>query len=375
MNYNKIILIPPNGKLKKQDFSLHRINKWLKDFNIEVILMLISEKDEIAYKDDFENVVMVEDEIKLFEAIKTIDYDCILHRSWMGAYSFAAKLIQKFDNVIVNIKDWNFASKEVYEFLFPDTQDFDGIDFIFKNGKTILSHFTDEQALLWAKEYNTDKDKFIFFPEYCNKDNFNRKPPLKYENIKLVYAGRIPSSCLAEDYFPGKAHLRSIKVLTQQHIDIDFVFPPAIYEDVYKTKNMFLDFIYESEMNPHFNILKGQNLGSDVLNKYHFGFFELETSGVNTELYEYAITSKFAFYLEAGLPMLINEKFKSMSQLVQEHQLGIVFSNDDLSNISKKLTITQNDYNDFVRNIEKFRKDFTYQRQCDLSRLLRYACS
>src|SRR5690606_33586323 len=104
---------------------------------------------------------------------------------------------------------------------------------------------------------------------------------------------------------------------------------------------LFLDFQYENEYNDNFSVKKGANLKSEILDEYHFGFFELETSGINTELYEYAITSKFAFYLEAGLPILINKKFKSMAEVVAKHELGIVFSNSDVMHMSEKLMISQ----------------------------------
>ncbi|RXJ98220.1 hypothetical protein CRU98_10690 [Arcobacter sp. CECT 8986] len=368
------ILIPPNGRFKKQDFSLLRIMKWLKNFkNIKISLIYIEDVKINKNLQDFINIYKVKDEEEIFKTIKSLDYDFIFHRSWMGAYYFAATLVKTFDNVLINIKDWNFAEKEVYEYLFPDNKDYESIDYIFKNCNNILSHFTKEQSKLWAKKYNTKKNKFKFFPEYCNKDNFNNKPKIKYKkNIKLVYAGKIPPTCYAEEYFPGKAHLRSIKKLTKQKINIDFVLPPKIYDTFYNhSNNLYLDFIYEDKINRNFNILKGKELNSQILDEYHFGFFELETSGKNHNLYKYAVTSKFAFYLEAGIPMLINKKFNSMAKLVKKYNLGIVFNNNDLKNLNKKLKISQEEYNLLCKNIKTFRKKFTYQKNINLNKVFK----
>lgn len=363
MNPSKIVLIPPNGQFKKQDFSLQRINKWLVGINkVEVILLHIKSENFSPNISGFQHVIEVEDENELFRTLRLLKYHVIFHRSWMGSYDFAAKLVEKFENVIVNLKDWNFASQEVYEFLFPKSKDFEGMEYIFKHCNTILSHFTKEQACTWAKEYNVSEEKFFFFPEFCNKDNFNKKPQIEYKNISLVYAGAIPPTCFAEDYFPGKSHLRSIKLLTKQKINIDFVLPPNVYNTFFSSKDMYLDFIYESETNKRFNLIKGKELGSEILNKYHFGFFELETSGINHDLYKYAVTSKFAFYLEAGLPMLVNEKFVAIAQLVEENGLGIIFHNKDMKNLNTKLKIAQNEYDSFCENIKKFRKNFTYTK-------------
>ncbi len=310
----------------------------------------------------FHEIINVHNKDELFNILSEIHYETIFHRCWMGSYCFAADIVKNYEHVFINIKDWNFASQEVYDFLYPHNNDFKSMEYIFKYSAKVLSHFTEEQYKIWAKEYNIDQDKFIFFPEYCNEDTFVvNKEKLYKSSIKLVYAGKIPSPALPEDYFPGKSHLRSIKLLTKQKINIDFVLPPDIYNDVYSEPKKFMDFIYLNKMNNKFKLLKGEVLNPTLLSTYHFGFFELETTGTNHMLYKYAITSKFAFYLEASLPMLVNEKFYSMAKLVKNNHLGIVFSNDDLENLNEILKISNKKYQKMVKNIIEFRKKFTYK--------------
>jgi len=364
MQQIKIIFIPPSGQFKMHDYSLQRIVKWLKlSGKVQSTLLHIKAQHFELDTSMFNNVIEAKNRDEIILLLKTMPYDIIFHRSWMTAYEFAAQLVKEFDNVAVNIKDWNFAPKDVYEFLYPDFKDYEAIEYIFKNSNHILSHFTKEQAKLWAKDYKTDKNKFISFPEYCNKNSFNDKPALKYKNINIVYAGAIPATIQPEDFFPGKSHIRSIKQLTKQNINVDFVLPEHVHKNTLRLVDMFKDFIYEDETNDRFNIIKGEALNSKILNKYHFGFFELEASGINQSLYEYAITSKFAFYLEAGLPILINDRFISMSKLVKKHQLGIVFNNDDVKNMSSVLNISQKKYDSFVKNIKKYRKNFIYDNK------------
>ena len=360
----KIILIPPDGTFQRRDYSLYRIAKWLKNNGINTTLLYIEKEFLEIDTRLFDSVVKKENLEDIVKHLEMHSYDKILHRSWMHSYDFSALLVEKFENVIINIKDWNFAPKNVYEFLFPNSADHVSIEYIFQNAELILSHFTQEQSLLWAKEYKTDSSKFITFPEYCNSASFNEKPFLAYENIKLVYAGVISPTVYNEDYFPNKAHLRSIKKLTKEQISIDFVMPEPVYEKMY-TSEYFLyhDFMYEHEFNKYFSLVKGKILDASILNQYHFGFSELETSGLNHDLYKYAITSKFAFYLEAGLPILINKKFVSIARLVEKYQLGIVFSNDDLDYMTKVLSISQSKYDSFVENIAQYRKKFTYSAE------------
>ena len=363
-NLSTIILIPPNGSFKKQDFSLQRIAKWLNsNSKLKIILLYIENESFSPNLEVFNNTICVQNDKELFKAIDKIDYEYIFHRSWMGTYFFASKLVAKFDNVIVNIKDWNFAEQEVYDFLYPKSKDYEAIEYIFKNADLVLSHFTQEQSRLWAHEYSCSEDKFIFFPEFCNPSSFiYRDYSHERSRVNLVYAGKIPSTTLPEDYFPGKSHLRSIKQISNYDISIDFVLPPTIYQDFFKEKKKYMDFIYEDEMNKHFNLRSGGVLDSRVLNDYHFGFFELETTGKNVMLYKYAVTSKFAFYLEAGLPLLVNEKFESIAYYVKKYKIGIVFSNSDLDDMEKKLKITDDLYNSYQDNIKEFRTSFIY---CD----------
>ena len=364
VNNMHIVFIPPGGQFKKQDFSLQRIIKWLnKNTKIKTTLVYIKSTSFELDITMFDEVIQTKNQAEIISILKTTKYDMIFHRTWMTNYEFAAKLVKEFKNLTINIKDWNFAPQDVYEFLYPDFKDYEAIEYIFKNSNQILSHFTKKQAKLWAKEYDTTKDKFIFFPEYCNKDSFNEKPILKYKNIHLVYAGAISPSVKPEDYFPGKSHMRALKKLTKQGIKIDFVLPEHVYDFTIKSVDMFKDFIYENEINKRFNIIKGKALDTYILDRYHFGFFELEASGLNHMLYKYALTSKFAFYLEASLPMLVNDKFVSMAKIVKKHKLGIVFNNDELENMNKVLDISQKEYDKFVINIQKYRTKFTYKKR------------
>lgn len=373
MNTKYVIFIPPNGEFKKQDFSLQRIAQWLKTRKqIETTLLYIKSKNEDKLIDIFDNIIEVSNKEEILTKLKMLSCDIIFNRGWMHSYTFSKELVKQFDNVVINIKDWNFSSKDEYEFLFNDTKDFEAIEYIFQNSKYILSHFTQEQADIWSKEYDVDKKKFIFFPEYCNEEKFIDKD-ITYEDIKLVYAGKIHKSNLPEQLFPAKSHLRSIMKITNKNIGIDFVLPEREYENVLLNRDDFLDFLYENKFNKNFNLLKGKALSSSILKKYHFGFFELETSGKNKSLYRYAVTSKFAFYLESATPMLVNEDFISMSNLVSQHKLGIVFNNKDLNTIDKLLDISSEEYCEYVNNIKKFRNSFTYDESTNLVKeILKY---
>jgi len=358
---NKILFIPPNGKIHIKDFSLNRIARFLSSMdNYHTVLIYISniKMDDIKY---FDEVIEVDNKDELIQKIETMKYDFIFHRSWMHAYSFAADLTQKYDNVIVNIKDWNFAPEDVYTSLFKTNKDFKAIAIIFEKAFKVLSHFTTEQIELWEKTYKINKKKFMFFPEYCNQERFVVKKNIVYDIPQLVFAGNISPTSYPEDYFPSKALLNSVRNLTKKNIKITFILPPILYDNSFgKNVDMYRDFDFERKFNSKFTIKRGEVLNPSILNMYHFGFFELKINCLNEDLFKYAVVSKFAFYLEASLPILVNEKFVSMATIVSENGLGIVFSNSDIENLDTVLKISQQQYSLYLKNIANFRNKYKY---------------
>lgn len=318
-----------------------------------------------GFEENFDYVDLVIDvktQKELIKKLKEIKPDLIFHRSWMHAYSFAAKLVKKFDNVIVNIKDWEFASKKEYGIIFGEeaTKDFKAIKYIMKSAKLILSHYTKEQAKIWAKKYKVNKKKFVFFPEFCNEENFCDKKVLDTDTYNIVFAGSLSPTSYPEEFFIAKPHLRSVRRLTKQNIDVSYVLVEGSYAATQSPRQrlLFQDVLYENQFNDKFHLVKGKQLDSSVLSSYHYGFFTLEYTTKNKTLNKYAIPSKFAFYLEAGIPMLINDQLKSLSCYVKKYQLGIVFGNDDLDRLDEILVNNQKNYGNFVKNIKKFRKKF-----------------
>lgn len=366
-----VIFIPCNGKFVAEDFSLQRIGKWLGGVETVKTTLLHMENDNFTLdKNMFDNVIEVYEIADIFKILHNLPHDMIFYKAQMGGYDFAKQLMKNFDNILVNIKNWNFASKDIYNFLFQDNKEYKSIEYIFEHSKQILSPYTKKQAKLWGKEYDVSEDKFIFFPELCNQDSFSKKRDIKYKNIHLVYAGTMTSSVFSKKYFPGNLHLKSIKKLTKQKISVDCILPDYVYDISMISTNLFKDFLHENQINKRFNIIKGTSLKSSVLSKYHFGIFALEMDGINDMLYKYSIDSKFAFYLEGGVPMLVNDKLFSLAKIVKENNLGIVFNNKDIKNLTPLLSISQQEYNKFVNNIEKYRKSFTYDNNKFSSKII-----
>lgn len=361
----KIIIIPPNGQLKKQDFAIQRMGSYLIDkLNYKITLIYI--RNDILIKNNMhEKIVYIEKEntAQILEHL-TIhnNYDFILSRAWMHSYPFSAKIAKKFNNVIVYIKDWNFSNKKEYKFLFGNDYDFKAIKTIFRKSLFILSHYSNEQAKIWSKKYKVNKNKILFLPEFPNSENFSSKKCNIQKNIKLVFAGTFPSSSKPEQFFLTKGLLRATKVLNTQKIEINILTPPKNYEEIQQNKNLYQDILFENQFNNLFNLKKGEILNPSFLSEYDYGFFIIEYTTKKELLNKFAVPSKFSLYLEAGIPLIINKKHKTLAKYVKKYKLGVVFENKDIKNLHKILNnISLNEYKSFIKNIIKFREYFSYE--------------
>lgn len=365
----KVVFVPPNGKMFINDFSIQRIGHYLSKIeDVETVLCIVDESNNNESFDFIHRVIRASNQKQLLKRIKEENADVIFHRSWMLAYPFAAKLVKKFDNVIVNIKDWNFSSKKEYGIIFTEeaTKDFKAMKYIMKHAELILSHYTQEQAKLWAKQYKVDQNKFIFFPEFCNENNFNFRKELRNISLRIAFAGSLGPTTYPEEFFLAKSHLRAVRFLTKKSIDVSYVLVEGSYAATQSPRQrlLFQDILYENQFNDKFHLVKGKQLDSSILNSYHFGFFILEYTTKNKTLNKYAVPSKFAFYLEAGMPMIINSKMKALSKIVEKYELGIVFKS--LNDLIRKLeNLSEEHYFTYVNNVENYRKNFTYEKNID----------
>ncbi|WP_151901319.1 hypothetical protein [Sulfurimonas hydrogeniphila] len=365
-----LIIVPPNGILKKQDFFIDRLVQFLFiKYKWKIILIILKEPSYMTTHKYFDKVLQVDTKDEILSIISKIDYTILISRGWMHAYAFSAEILKNFPNAIITLKDWNFSTREEYKFLFGNDDDFKAIEYIFRYGKKILSHYTEEQAVIWSKIYKVNVDKFIFLPELTLYSNFNEKNTKFSNKLNLVYAGRISSTVLPGEIFPNKSHIYSIKKLTSESITISFLIPKKNLDEMKTKRELFIDFFYEDRFNNNFAILEGKDLDSKKLHGYHFGFFELFIDSKNEMLYKYAVVSKFAFYLEGALPILVHEKFVSMAKIVRDNNIGIVFSNDNFKDFASFLQMHKDQYEVFIENIKNFRKVFSFNN-CNFVELL-----
>lgn len=359
-----ILFIPANGIGKVNDFSIFRLAQELKELGFSCVILTRAPVNE-QFSHLFDKIYHVTCAQHFFDTLCHIPYSKILYRGWMHAYGFGAFLTQHFRNVVLNIKDWNFSTEEEYIFLFGTKSSFDfkAIAYSFQHAEKVVSHYTEEEHRLWADEYNVSQDTFYFLPEYCHQSVFHTKSNNLSDCPHIVHAGTLPPASYPEDFFWTKGYLRTIKKLSCKNILFSCVIPESYYQRILNEKALYSDIMYEDRFNTSFTLRKGKDLDPSILDQYHFGHFTVEYTTRHRRLNRYAVPSKVAFYLEAGLPLMVNERMESVAHLVKKHNLGVVYSNDDLEHLDEILIRALADYPQLLENITRFREIFCYSHK------------
>jgi len=187
----------------------------------------------------------------------------------------------------------------------------------------------------------TDKPSIQFLPYSCIKsllpiqDNYLTK-------LTLVYVGGVYPSYSFPN-FPSTAKIFS-KITELKNINLHIY--PLNYDQI---KNR-LDY---STLNIH-EPLYSDNLIKEI-SKYDYGIyiFNLHKSK-HKKLLSTAFGNKVSTYLEAGLPVIVNNDLSFVSKIIQDNKLGIVINDiNDIENIKK----------DFDRyEFDRARKEFTLEK-------------
>ena len=182
----------------------------------------------------------------------------------------------------------------------------------------------------------------------------------KTRNVEsVVFAGTFGPSVYPEQFYVSKDMYKTIHLITKDELYLDYILPPKFYDNV--DSFTYQDFLFENNFNKFFNIKRGKELDNSIILEYGYGIFTpIINDRRSNGIFKYAIPSKFSFYLEANLPMIVNKRMKSLSEIVLKNGLGIVVSNKDMLNI--KSIIKNQDYNSLIQNIIKYKKKFQYEK-------------
>jgi len=233
-----------------------------------------------------------------------------------------------------------------------------------ENADGIILGYSSKAADILKQRYNV-KSPILEFHTYICKEFISSKKTIKYSQedgkIHLVYGGNVAPSNLPKKVFADVQFHELIKEFTKQGFYFDIYTTPHV--SPIKFEQFFSDYIAISKKNNLFRFMKGLSLDNAPyeFSRYDFGMmvYLFNQGTFLNETLNTRLPGKFFLYLEAGLPILISEELKYVAKIVEEYEIGIVVSQEDIYNLSE--VISAYDYGKLKNNVLFAREKFSME--------------
>lgn len=233
-----------------------------------------------------------------------------------------------------------------------------GEKYCFKNCDAIMCKGGLGELELLPKEFNVSTKPSFYMSVYTTKEWFVKNKIKKLSSqdgeIHIVNIG---------GFFPGSRMYDSMVP------DFRDIIKQKIHFHFYVTKKLSEKEIYQftlgnNEIKKYLHIYEfpPSDSVSHEIAKYDFAtYFTHYSKLANPRAVEFTSGSKIAAYLEAGVPVLFKKENKVNAELTKKYGIGIVIK--DAKKIKQKLKKVN--YKKLVKNIEKFREEYSYEKNVD----------
>ncbi len=377
INSNTILFIsdtPP--------FHLVRQSIALRKRNIKTCLILLEKyPDEIDsfLKRNFNcyiNLYQLVDEYTVFEIVKAI---CdrvtpyLFHVWGLWSVLYLPLFVKRFSKVPVicdfndifsmfmNVKDFSESIGPNYGYLVnklekETVKKLDG-----------LIHKEGELASTYLKDNYQRSNLVLNFKNYPSIEfqSFQDTPqPDQNTGVRVIYTGAMAPP-IAKKVNLNANLLDTFKAITAQGIKIDAFLTP--YSNPHPAD--FKDYRNLAGDNKLFKLFDG--LPSDKINKiageYHYGLcgmFINDDTLINSQLYKSIFSTKLFTYLEAGIPIIINQAFSAMASYINIHKIGLVIPESYFWSGLADFLASIN-YTELKQNVLTYCREFAMENKID----------
>ncbi len=202
--------------------------------------------------------------------------------------------------------------------------------------------------------YKVDALDLSFIPYCLDEWIFPPTKKKRGKEIHLVYAGGLWISWEGHISF-----LKIIEIITSQKIHFHIFSPYDLSMDVYKKIE---------KSNKYFHIYgkeDKQKILNKKLSKFDYGilFDFYDTSMINELWPKTSLGNKIFSYIEAGLPVIINDQLEFTSKIIKDNKIGFSVNYENLKNL-RKILMKQN-YKQLQKNVQKTQEKFKLSKNIE----------
>ncbi len=312
----------------------------------------------------------------LKEILKKINPDYFQVQCWMWSYHLGKFIIEnkKKSKVICDFYDVTgmYSEEKFLKTVWSDynvKQDLENEKFIFENADGLIHRYKQRIFLDYSKKYYRKKN-ILEFQQYPTKI-FDLKKNENKNNFKFVFCGTlIPPNDKnhPKELFNASGLFDSFNSILKNNYELHIYLPINGSLDFNKWLFDLRDNEYPKTLKIH-NSLPIESL-IDEISQYDFGIniqkIDMKKTKISHFSYKGAMGTKNYTYLEAGLPILVNDEYAYCKELVEKNNIGIAVKSDELRNIDQILDKVNINY--LKDNVRKFNiKNSLFEKYTELT--------
>lgn len=353
-------------------FNFNKFSTALRKKGFRTVFLCLNSSNQPYKNDHFDITINAHSNLEMFYWILSeFSFKLVHFQGWLNCHSFAAAASFCSKSPIVtefnDIPHFIFDQKE-YDSIFGEKSfkhEEKSIGYILEKSSGVIFNYQANSSKIVLDHYS-HAPALMHFHSYPLPDFFASMDAEKSnQSIRIVFAGTLSPSYYPEGPFGDVKMLELIQIVIDQGLEFNVYINPYQKKTV---KGVFWDYEYLAEKDSKFIIRDG--IGPECLPNeictmdYGCLFYKFPKEfTVKNEHISNIIPTKFFSYIEAGIPIIVCEEFTALVNIVEEHGLGVVVTQDDLFQLSS--VIERFDYAMLSGNVQKYRELFSMDNKID----------
>lgn len=233
----------------------------------------------------------------------------------------------------------------------------DAAGYLFRQYPNVMHFCSDKVTRKLRETYDVPASNLFGVTEYLQEPLYSEGMPTEGV-LRLVYGGCLPVSDSSDDlYF--QAVLKMLRCFAKGNLHLYLYNSPYLFG---LGRQRTLEQVIEQHgFSEHVHVctpLSGDAF-VDAISHYDYGMTFMRSKDMGSPEYTYFMAHKFISYLQAGLPLIIDEHTEYMASLVSKYNIGIVLSDDDYDRLPEILNSA--DYSQLKQNVIRYRNEFSIE--------------